>query len=192
MPSKGKGPGPGAGPKVPTWRKAPPSMVTLFDEVLPRAPEVERRKMFGYPAGFANGHMFMGLFQEYLVLRLDTADREAFLKLPEAEQFEPMPGRPMREYVVVTPSLTEEVDELRPWIKRSLRFVLSLPPKEAKPKTAKATKPKAGKTQAEAPEAPTKTKATKAEGPAKAKSKAAAASAAKKSPPAAKKRRGES
>ena len=190
MPSKGKEPG--AGPKVPTWRKAPPSMVTLFDEVLPQAPEVERRKMFGYPAGFANGHMFMGLFQEYLVLRLDTADREAFLKLPEAEQFEPMPGRPMREYVVVTPSLTEEVDELRPWIKRSLRFVLSLPPKEAKPKTAKTTKtakPKAVKTQAEAPKEPAKTKATKAEAPAKTKSKSKTQAEGKPTSPPAKKRR---
>lgn len=159
-----------------TWRKAPPSMVALFDEVLPQRPEVERRKMFGYPAGFANGHMFMGLFQEHLVLRLDTADREAFLKLPEAEQFEPMPGRPMREYVMAMPSMLEDTDELRPWIKRSLSFVLSLPPKEAKAKAAKA----------KAPAAPTKAQATKAKPPAKAaktQRKSPAETSAKKRPP---------
>ena len=152
------------GAKMGPWRKAPPSMVELFDEVLPQAPQVERRKMFGYPAGFANGHMFMGLFQEHMVLRLDTTDREAFLALPEAEQFEPMPGRPMREYVMATPTMLEDTDELRPWIQRSLGFVLSLPPKEAKAKATKAKETKA-------------------------KSKTAATPAAKKSPPAANKRR---
>ncbi|HEX2571775.1 MAG TPA: TfoX/Sxy family protein [Polyangia bacterium] len=158
MPSKSPG------EKMGPWRKAPPSMVALFDEVLPGAPEVERRKMFGYPAGFANGHMFMGLFQEHLVLRLDTADREAFLRLPEAQQFEPMPGRPMREYVMATPSMLEDTDELRPWIKRSLGFVLSLPPKEAKAKAAKpkTAKPKAAKTETAKTGTP-KTKAAKTE-----------------------------
>jgi TfoX/Sxy family transcriptional regulator of competence genes len=26
-------------------------------------PEIQQRKMFGYPAAFVNGHMFAGVFQ---------------------------------------------------------------------------------------------------------------------------------
>jgi hypothetical protein len=50
------------------WRESPPELVETFDTVLP--PPAERRLMFGYPAAFVNGNMFMGLWQEHLVLRL--------------------------------------------------------------------------------------------------------------------------
>lgn len=39
------------------------TLIHLFDAVLPFGPEIERRKMFGYPAAFLNSHLFAGLHQ---------------------------------------------------------------------------------------------------------------------------------
>ena len=87
--------------------------------------------MFGYSCVFAKGNMFAGLHEGGMVLRLSDEQRTEFLRLKGAKQFEPMPGRVMREYVVVPKVLLNASEELRPWIEKSLAFVSSLP---AKPK----------------------------------------------------------
>jgi TfoX/Sxy family transcriptional regulator of competence genes len=114
------------------WKKAPESLAALFDEVAPRDAPVERRKMFGYPAAFVHGNMFAGLHQDRLVMRLPEGDRAEFMALPGAMAFEPMPGRPMKEYVVATPALLDDQDGLRAWLDRSFGYVSSLPPKSGK------------------------------------------------------------
>ncbi len=37
------------------WQKPTPQLIETFDRILPQAPGVDRRKMFGYPSGFVNG-----------------------------------------------------------------------------------------------------------------------------------------
>lgn len=110
------------------FTKSPPEMVELFEAVVPGPPAV-RRSMFGYPAAFLNGNMFMGLHQDAMILRLGPG-AETLLKLPGARVFEPMPGRPMREYVVIPPSLHAEHDGLRKWVAKSLEYAHTLKPKE--------------------------------------------------------------
>jgi hypothetical protein len=56
------------------WQKSPQDLVDLFASVMPCPPAVQR-KMFGYPAGFINGNMFMGLFQDDMILRLPEVQR---------------------------------------------------------------------------------------------------------------------
>ncbi len=114
------------------WKKTPQGLVELFHELLPRDPRAERRKMFGYPCSFVNGNLWAGLHQDDLLLRLDEASRKELLMNPEAHTFEPMSGRPMREYVVVPPSMHEDVDELQRWIDRAFAFGLALPAKTPK------------------------------------------------------------
>ncbi|MBJ7412837.1 MAG: hypothetical protein JHD15_21120, partial [Phenylobacterium sp.] len=46
------------------WTKSPKSLVDLLELSLPDAPGLQRRKMFGYPVAFVNGHMCAGLFQD--------------------------------------------------------------------------------------------------------------------------------
>ena len=118
------------------FEKARPDMVAFFDAVMP-GPErgVEKRQMFGAPVRFANGNMCMGLHNNRIVLRLSEADRGSFLKLPGASIFEPMPGRPMKEYVSVPEPLLRREAELKHWIERSLAYAAGLP---AKKKRAKA------------------------------------------------------
>jgi hypothetical protein len=115
------------------WRKSPESLVRAFDAALPDEPAVERKLMFGYPAGFVNGNMFCGLHQENVVLRLDDEGRATLLEHDGAAIFEPMPGRPMREYVVAPPDVVGSKKELGAWMKHALTYVATLPAKKARP-----------------------------------------------------------
>jgi TfoX/Sxy family transcriptional regulator of competence genes len=127
------------------WQKSSQGLIDLFESVFPGPPAVER-KMFGYPAGFVNGNMFMGLFQELMILRLAAGPREDFLKLHNARLFEPMPGRPMREYAAVPKSVLRDRKELAAWVAKAFEYGASLKPKStaAKPKKSP-TKPKKAK-----------------------------------------------
>ncbi len=114
------------------WRKSPEALVRKFEAIVPDDPRVERRKMFGYPAAFVAGNLFMSLFQDSLVLRLSENDRGAFQRIKDASAFEPMPGRPMREYVVAPPAMVARPKSLAPWIRRALDYARSVPPKAKK------------------------------------------------------------
>lgn len=114
-----------------TWRKAPPELVERFTETLVSLPGAEVRKMFGYPAAFANGHMFTGLFADEWMIRLPDEDRAELTSLG-GRPFEPMPGKPMREYLSLPDTLVADANALAPWLERSLAMVLAMPPKEGR------------------------------------------------------------
>jgi len=83
--------------------------------------------MFGFPCAFAQGYMFMGLFQEGLFLRLRESDREEFLKWTKPNSS--THGRPTHEGIRVVPEqvLNDKLELLR-WIGRSLDFMITLVP----------------------------------------------------------------
>jgi TfoX/Sxy family transcriptional regulator of competence genes len=118
--------------------KPPPYMVELFDSILPLDGRVERRKMFGSVCGFVNGNMFSGLFEKSLFLRLSEADRGDAVERLGAVPFEPMQGRPMREYVTLPDDVLEDEAQLDDWMGRALAYAGGLPPKEKKPRKTKA------------------------------------------------------
>jgi TfoX/Sxy family transcriptional regulator of competence genes len=120
-----------------TWKPASVEWVEAFDVSLPST--VERRKMFGYPAAFVHGNMAAGLHQDGLILRLPADDRDALMKAG-GKQFEPMPGRPMREYVVAPSTFTERRAELKKWLERAVTYAGSLPPKKKSGKSRRAAK----------------------------------------------------
>jgi len=117
--------------------KSPPALIDFFASVVPAAPDVAQKKVFGYPAAFVNDNMFMGLHGDYMILRLGADDRAALLHHEGAHLFEPMEGRPMKEYVVVPAAIRQSEAELKPWIDRALTFGRSMQPKVKKPKTPK-------------------------------------------------------
>ena len=141
------------------WEKTPPEILAAFDAAAPHDPRVERRPMFGYRALFLGGNMFAGTFRDQVVVRLGDTDRA---KLKGAVPFAPMPGRPMRNYVVVPPATVKRTAELSKWIDRAHAHAKLLPAKArtAKTKTAKAKTATAAKT-AVATKAATKRRATK-------------------------------
>ena len=94
--------------------------------------------MFGWPCCFHNGNLFTGLHKENIIFRLSPPDLTAFLKLDGAAMFEPMPGRQMKGYGILSDPLNRERATLLHWIERSHECAVSLPSKTAK----KAAKPK--------------------------------------------------
>ena len=84
---------------MPAFTKPPTALVEVFERAVGDMPDVQPRRMFGYPAAFTNTQMFACLFQDNMIVRLSEQDRAALAR-EGVRRFEPMPGRPMREYVV--------------------------------------------------------------------------------------------
>ena len=122
---------------MPKWRPSPPELVKMFEKSLKPFSEIQTRKMFGYPVAFVKGHMFAGLHQDNMILRLSGDDRTGFLQQDGAKIFEPMPGRLMREYVVVPASMLRSAKPLDVWLKKAWTYARSLPPKAAASRNGK-------------------------------------------------------
>ncbi len=112
---------------MPAFTQAPEEMVRLFESAMQDFPAAQQRKMFGYPAAFVKGNMFAGLFQEEMFLRLSDEDRAAIRKQYGTKLFEPMPGRPMRGYVLVPKYVLHSPRLLRLWIGKGMEYAQSLP-----------------------------------------------------------------
>jgi TfoX/Sxy family transcriptional regulator of competence genes len=111
------------------WMPSPPALVTKFDTAVRPLRGVAKRRMFGYPAVFVNGHMFAGLLRDTMVLRLGDDDRARFLRLPGATPFVAMKGRVMKQWAVVPHAMLSSRTALSRWLGRSLAYARSLPPK---------------------------------------------------------------
>jgi TfoX/Sxy family transcriptional regulator of competence genes len=111
----------------------------LFASVVPDHPAVSIRPMFGQLSAFVNGNMFMGIFGDDVLVRLPEADRTEVLGAG-GSVFEPMAGRPMKEYVVLPVAWRDDPARIREWAARSLDHAEELPPKQ--PKKNKPEKPK--------------------------------------------------
>src|SRR5579859_556735 len=115
------------------WEKSSAGLVELFTELAPKDTRVQQKKMFGWPCCFVNGNLFAGLHKESLLFRLSEKDQAAFLRLDGAAEFEPMPGRKMKGYVVFSNPMARARKELAKWIARSLEHAGALPAKAKKP-----------------------------------------------------------
>jgi len=117
--------------QMPSFTKSPPELVERFRTVLDRYPEAERKQMFGYPAAFIGGNMATGLFHDRWIVRLPESEL-ADARSRGAEDFEPMPGRPMKGFVSIPSDDTADDDKLDSWIGRGLAHAGSMPPKRPK------------------------------------------------------------
>ena len=106
------------------WSKAPAELVERFTTTMAAYPQAQVRKMFGYPAAFANGYLFTSLFEDRWIVRLPD---DALAELAEhgGTEFSPMPGRPMRGYIAIPAAITVDENAMRPWLDRALAHVSS-------------------------------------------------------------------
>lgn len=127
-------------PGMDAWRKSKPETVERFHEAAAGIEGLEIRKMFGYPAGFIGGNLATSLHQDTLIVRLPEDERLARLS-DGWQQFEPMPGRPMREYLALPDAVAADPTEARRWMERAAAYVRTLPPKAPKAPKPKKAKP---------------------------------------------------
>ncbi|MEO8245592.1 MAG: TfoX/Sxy family protein [Chloroflexota bacterium] len=111
---------------------SPPELVAQFtavtDDLMAGAPDAARRKMFGYPACFAGGHLVTSLHEDRWIVRLSAPDI-AELGDIGGTPFEPMAGRPMRGFMVLPEEVRSDRARLDEWLARALAHVRGMPPK---------------------------------------------------------------
>jgi len=122
---------------MPKFTKTPPAVVAAFDAASPSRGDIERKTMFSYPALFVKGNMFAFTFGPKIAVRANDATRAK----PGMKRFEPMPGRPMGEYVEV-PAKDMKGAALKRWFADGLAYADTLPPKAKKPPKKAAAKKK--------------------------------------------------
>jgi TfoX/Sxy family transcriptional regulator of competence genes len=110
--------------------KADQEAKEYFRSLVPDDPRVEVKPMFGNLAAFVNKNMFLALFGDVVAVRLPDQDRSTLLKEPGTSVFEPIPGRPMGEYVTLPGAWRKEPAKTSRWVNRSHQWAAQLPPKK--------------------------------------------------------------
>ena len=101
----------------------------FFVSVLPDDPRVELKPMFGHVAAFVNGNMFAGTFGSEIMVRLPDEERAKLISEEGVALFEPMAGRPMKEYVTLPRAWHNDPEKVRKLLRRSLEWAAQLPAK---------------------------------------------------------------
>ncbi len=125
------------GPARIPWRKPDADLVDRFHELAAPIDGLVIGKMFGCPVGFVNGNMAATLIQDTFLVRLAEPERQERLDAGWS-RFEPMPGRPMLEYVALPEDVAADPAQAREWIDRAVDYVRTLPPKEPKARKKRA------------------------------------------------------
>jgi TfoX/Sxy family transcriptional regulator of competence genes len=86
--------------------------------------------MFGGVGVLIRGNMACGVHKEDLILRLSEGDFAAALTNPHARIFD-LTGKPMKGWVYISARGCSSEQALRDWVRKSVSFAKSLPPKQA-------------------------------------------------------------
>ncbi len=105
----------------------------FFRSLVPAAPGVEVKPMFGNLAAFVNGNMFMGLFGPDVGLRLGGEDMTELAAVVGSGAFGPE-DRPMKEYVSIPRDWRNDTARAGEWAERAHDHVAAMPPKVKKAK----------------------------------------------------------
>ena len=112
------------------WERTAADLTARFESTIGGIDGLERRKMFGEMAGFVGGNLVTGLHAGRWFVRLPEAERASALALDGAVPFAPMPGRPMKEYVVLPANVLDDEAALTSWLDQTVAYGRTLPPKK--------------------------------------------------------------
>lgn len=103
-----------------------------FNSALPKQPEAQPRKMFGYPCCFVNGNFFVGMHEDNFVVRLPGL-KDKFTELASAKVFDPMAtGKGMKDWWVIPSAITGDAERLSAFFASAFAEVRKLPAKAAR------------------------------------------------------------
>jgi TfoX/Sxy family transcriptional regulator of competence genes len=98
-------------------------------ELIAGDPDVTEKRMFGGLAFLLHGNMSVSASRNGgLLARIDPADTDAALARPHVTLME-MGGRTMDGWITVAPEGLKTKRQLAAWVKRSVAFAKTLPPK---------------------------------------------------------------
>jgi TfoX/Sxy family transcriptional regulator of competence genes len=89
---------------------------------------VTSKKMFGGTAHLLNGNMLVGVYKDYLIVRLSEEQFVDALKHPSAKPMD-ITGKPMKGWLMVSEKGWTKDADLKNWIAEAKKFVKTLPKK---------------------------------------------------------------
>jgi len=104
------------------------SLAERIRMALARRKGIEEKKMFGGIGFLLNGNMCVGVWREFLIVRLGPDQAEEALREPHVKEFD-ITGRAMKGWAMVGPDGVAESASLKDWIQRAVKFVGKLPAK---------------------------------------------------------------
>lgn len=106
-------------------------LVSRIRKALGREPGITEKKMFGGVAFLRHGLMFVGVADSMLMARVGKDLYQDSLAREHVRVMD-FTGKPMAGYVYIDEPGTSSEEALRFWVKRSIGFVATLPPKPKK------------------------------------------------------------
>lgn len=97
-------------------------------EIVSHKKGITEKKMFGGVGFLLNDNMLVGVWKEFLIVRLGQDDGEKALKEKFVIPFD-ITGKPMKGWAMVVPEGVEDDSQLKKWIQRVMKFVGTLPAK---------------------------------------------------------------
>ena len=104
------------------------SLALRVRERLSRRRTFVEKKMFGGVGFLHRGNMCVGIWQDFLIVRVGPDAYRQALDEPMTKKFD-ITGREMTGWVMVLAEGVADDDDLQSWIDRATRFTESLPPK---------------------------------------------------------------
>ena len=98
---------------------------------LARRKGITEKKMFGGIGFLLNGNMCVGVWRDFLILRLGEEKMKAALTQPGVRPFD-ITGRPMTGWVMIEAGDVEDSGKLSSWVDDCLAFASSLPKKSGR------------------------------------------------------------
>jgi hypothetical protein len=103
-------------------------LVSRVRPLLKRRRGFSEKRMFGGVGFFLHGNICVGVWKEYLIVRVGLDAYTAALRAPFVKKFD-ITGRAMTGWVMVAPEGIAEDEVLIEWIERAVGFVRTLPRK---------------------------------------------------------------
>jgi hypothetical protein len=97
-------------------------------KLLPPGPDLVEKKMFGGVGYLLRGNMACGVHGSSLIVRLAREHHAAAMAEPYTRPFD-ITGKPMAGWLMVEAEGCASEESLSRWVKTSVDYALSLPPK---------------------------------------------------------------
>ena len=105
-----------------------PALAERVRKLVARRKNFTEKKMFGGVGFLLAGNMCVGVWKEWLIVRLGPDEAEAALREPHVKEFD-ITGKAMRGWAMVGPGGLEGDDDLSRWCEAAIKFVRTLPEK---------------------------------------------------------------
>lgn len=99
-----------------------------LDELVDGRPGLERKKMFGGIGWLDHGNMCVGVWRDWLIIRVGVDAAPALLVRDGLKPMD-ITGKPMKGWLMADGDAIAEDDDLRDLVQAALNFTATLPPK---------------------------------------------------------------